>query len=97
MKHNGLGYNTYMILLQEITVPGCVECKKFEEWWREASKDFPEVKFEKIDATAPEGQEMVLKYQIFASPGIIVHGELFSTGGVNKEALTKRLKELSGS
>jgi hypothetical protein len=38
---------------------------------------------------------MVQKYQIFASPGIIINGELFSTGGVNKEAFLEKLKELS--
>lgn len=83
-----------VIILQSISVPGCVECRKFEEWWKEAAKDFPEVQYENIDATSPAGQEMVLKHQIFASPGVVINGELFSTGGVNKEALIKRLNEL---
>ena len=83
-----------VITLQSISVPGCVECRKFEEWWKEAAKDFPDVRYENIDATNPAGQELVLKHQIFASPGIVVNGELFSTGGVNKEALIKRLNEL---
>ena len=39
--------------------------------------------------------EMVKKYMIMASPGIIINEELFSTGGVNKEKFEAKLKELS--
>ena len=85
-----------MVLLQEITVPGCVECKRFKEWWGKNSAGFSGVNFEEISVTDPKGQELVLKYQIMASPGIIINGELFSTGGVNTHKLTKKLKELSG-
>jgi len=42
----------------------------------------------------PRWQELVLKYQIMASPGILVDGELFSAGGVNTAKLAEKLKEL---
>ena len=86
-----------MVLLQEITVPGCVECKRFEEWWKVNSAQFPNVKLEQINALDPAGQEMVLKYSIMASPGIIINGELFSSGGVNTNALAKKLREMTNS
>lgn len=35
---------------------------------------------------------MVQKYGIMASPGIIIEGELFSTGGLNREKLIEKLK-----
>ena len=85
-----------MVLLQEITVPGCVDCRRFAEWRKTNSAQFPNVKFEQINALDPQGQEMVLKYQIFASPGIIINNELFSTGGVDTKKLTEKLKELGG-
>lgn len=82
-----------MILLQEISAPWCVDCRRFEEWWKANSAQFPSVKFEKINALDPKGQEIVLKYSILSSPGIIINGELFSTGGVNTEKLSAKLKE----
>lgn len=85
-----------MTLLQEITVPGCVDCRRFEEWWKANVAQFPNVKFEQISALDPKGQEMVLKHSIFSSPGIIINGEIFSTGGVDTKKLSKKLKELGG-
>lgn len=83
-----------MIELIEMTVPGCIECKKFKEWWDSNLQNFKNINFKEIDATTPEGQEMVLKYQILSSPGIVVNGELFSSGGVNTEKLKEKLKSL---
>lgn len=83
------------IKLEELTAPGCQICKAFEEWWNTIAKDFPNVEFRKIDVTTDEGQQMAQKYMIFSSPGIIINGELFSTGGFDKEKLINKLKELS--
>ncbi|KKT30070.1 MAG: hypothetical protein UX18_C0001G0004 [Candidatus Azambacteria bacterium GW2011_GWC2_45_7b] len=83
-----------MVTLQVVTVPGCVECRRFEEWWKVNSAQFPNVKFEEINALEQKGQELVFKYSIFSSPGLIINGDLFSTGGVNTEKLAAKLKEL---
>ena len=80
-----------MATLQVVTVPGCVECRRFEEWWKTNSAQFPNVKFEEVNALEPKGQELVLKYSIFSSPGLIINGELFSTGGVDFAALSEKL------
>ena len=42
-----------------------------------------------------KAQELVQKFQIFASPAIIVNGELFSTGGYDEAGFLNKLKELS--
>ena len=47
---------------------------------------------EEIDMTTEKGQEIIQKYAILASPGIIISGELFSSGGVKKEKLVEKLK-----
>ncbi|MEK7560172.1 MAG: thioredoxin family protein [Patescibacteria group bacterium] len=83
-----------MIELVEIMVLGCIECKKFKDWWEKNSQNFKNINFQEIDATTPKGQEMVLKYKIFSSPGIIINDELFSSGGVNTDKLTEKLKSL---
>ncbi|KKT41271.1 MAG: hypothetical protein UW30_C0010G0027 [Candidatus Giovannonibacteria bacterium GW2011_GWA2_44_13b] len=87
-----------MASLQSLSVPGCVECKKFDDWWSKNSPLFPGVKYEKIVmGEDPRWQELVLKYQIMSSPGILVDGELFSSGGVNTAKLTEKLSAIGGS
>lgn len=82
-------------MIQELSSPGCHICKEFEAFWSSIKKDWPGVEYQNISVTTPEGQELAQKYMIFASPGIIVNGELFSTGGFNREKFIARLKELS--
>jgi len=84
------------ILLEELSAPGCHNCKAFEEFWGSIEKDWPKVTYKNISVTTPEGQELVQKHTIMASPGIVLNGELFSTGGVDKEKFVAKLKELSG-
>ena len=83
------------VVLEELTSPGCHNCAAFKEFWDAEEANWPNVQFKEVSLTTPEGQEMVQKYQIFASPGIILNGELFSTGGVDKEKFLAKLKELS--
>ena len=51
--------------------------------------------YKNISLTTPEGQELVQKHMIMSSPGIVLNGELFSTGGVDKDKFIEKLKELS--
>lgn len=83
------------IKVEQLSSPGCTHCAAFERFWRSVEKDWPNVEYRNIDVTTPQGQETVQKYMILASPGIIVNGELFATGGVNKEKFLQKLKELS--
>lgn len=83
------------ILLEELISPGCHICRAFEEFWHSIEKDWPNVAYKKVDVTAPEGQEMAQKYMIFASPGIILNGELLATGGFDRDKFINKLKELS--
>ena len=83
------------IVLEELSSPGCQHCAAFKTFWHTIEKDWPNVSFKEISLTTPEGQEMVQKYMIFASPGIILNSELFSTGGVNQKEFVEKLKELS--
>lgn len=73
---------------------GCHNCEAVKKIFNEVMPDFPNVEVEEIDITSPNGQELVLKYGIMASPGIVINEELFSSGGVNKEKLIAKLKSL---
>ncbi len=83
------------ILLEELVSPGCHICREFEEFWHSVEKDWPNVIYKKVDVTTPEGQDMAQKYMIFSSPGVILNGELFASGGFNREKFLQKLRELS--
>lgn len=83
------------VKLEMLSAPGCSHCRAFRTFWESQAKDWPQVKFEEVDVTTPRGQELAGQHMIFASPGIILNGELFSTGGVNEEKFLAKIKELS--
>lgn len=83
------------IKLEELSSPGCSHCAAFKEFWDGEKVNWPNVTFTELSLLNPDGQEMVSKYQIFASPGIIINDELFATGGVDETAFKQKLKELS--
>jgi len=78
--------------IQFLTMAGCHNCEATKKIFDEIMPDFPNVEVKEIDMTTPEGQELVQKYGIMSSPGIVINGELFSSGGVDKEKLIKKLK-----
>lgn len=83
------------ILLNVLVSPGCHICKSFEEFWQSISKDWPSVQHRSVDVTTPEGQELAQKYMIFTSPGIILNGKLWASGGFDKGKFVAKLKEIS--
>ena len=74
---------------------GCHSCEEAKRIFDEVIPDFPQMKVKEIDIASEKGQELVQKYGIMGSPGIVINGELFSTGGVDKEKLEEKLQSLS--
>lgn len=75
-----------------------MDCARFKKLWVEKlSKEFSDAQFEEISAIEPEGQELVARHGIMASPGIVINGELFSVGPVNEKALREKLKRSSNN
>lgn len=84
------------IKIQELSTKGCSHCQEARKILeQEIKSQFPNVEMEFIDMLTEQGQKMVQQYGIMSSPGIIVNGELFSMGGLDKEKLVKKIKELS--
>ncbi len=83
-----------MISIQFVTVPGCHECAKAKKVFEELKPKYPEMQIAEVDATSDEGVALVQKYGIFSSPGIIVNGELFSTGALDKDQFIGKLDAL---
>ena len=83
------------ILVEEVSVNGCVECREFEKFWEEIKGKFPEAEMKHIDATLEDGMKLVQKHFIMSAPGILINGELFSTGGFDRNEFLKKLEGLS--
>ena len=86
-----------MIKIVEVTSPGCSHCaaaKKILEG--DIRTQFPDVDIQYIDVLTPEGQKLVGEFGIMSSPGVLVNGELFAVGGLDKNKLIAKIKELKG-
>ncbi len=83
------------VTLEVLTSPGCTHCHAFLEFWKKEGGTWPNVTMKEVSLLTPEGQAMVGKYSIFASPGIIINEELFSTGGFDKKKLIEKIEVLS--
>ncbi len=83
-----------MIEVLFITVPNCVQCAKAKKVIEKVQPDFPDMRVEYIDVT--EHPEILQKYPVMSSPGIVVNGKLEYTGGLDEAAFRDRLKKISG-
>lgn len=75
-------------------MPGCHNCAATKKIFDEIMPNFANVQVEEIDMTTPEGQELVQKYDIMSSPGIVINDKLFLTGEIDREKLIEKLKSL---
>jgi len=83
------------VTITEITTPGCVHCAEAKKIFEgEIKPNFPEVEIEYIDGLSDKGQQLIEAHGIMSSPGILVNGELFAMGGLNKEKLIEKIEEL---
>jgi len=84
-----------MIKIQFLTMVGCHNCEAAKKIFDEIMPEFKDkIEVTEVDIASTEGQELAQKYSVMASPGIVINDELFSTGGVDKEKLTEKLKSL---
>jgi len=85
-----------MIKIQEVSTEGCHKCAEAKTILEEEIKpQFPNVEIEYIDMVSEQGQKMGQDHGIMSSPGIVINGELFSIGGLDKGKLIDKIKELS--
>ena len=83
------------VKIQEVSALGCAHCARAKKILEEDIKpQFPGVEIEYVDMTSEESQKMVQQYGIMSSPGIIINGELFSAGSLDKNKLEEKLKAL---
>ena len=84
-----------MISIQFITSLCCSECEKAKVTLQETKSTFPDIDIKEIDVMSQKGISLVAQHGIMANPGIIINDELFSVGGLDKEKLFGKIKQLS--
>lgn len=78
--------------LQILTLETCPHCHEAKKFLEKIKPDYPDLVIEEVDLAIPQGQQLAQKFGIMAAPGIVIDGELFSTGGLNKDKLIKKLE-----
>lgn len=82
------------INLTLVTRQGCGHCAQTKEILKKIQPEYPQLAVTEVDMITPKGQELIGKYGIMSSPGIIIDGELFSMGGTTEKELRRKLDEL---
>lgn len=83
-----------MIKVTLIRPSGCQHCVAVKKILENMKVDYPTLTIEEIDMVTLEGQEMVKKYHILSSPGILVNDEFFAMGGATQKQFKKKFDEL---
>lgn len=84
-----------MIKVTLIRPKGCAHCSVVKPILQELKKDFSSLKVEEIDLDSAKGQALVKKYNIMASPGILINNKFFAMGGATKEQFRKKFELLN--
>ena len=80
--------------VQLVIASGCQHCEGVKKILSEVKTQYPALQVEEIDATTSQGMELAAKHSILASPGVLLNGELFSIGGINKGKFIQKLNSL---
>ena len=83
-----------MLKVTLISPDGCQHCAAVKATLLKMKGDYPDLTIEDIDMATEEGQEMVQKYGIMSSPGILINDEFFAFGGATEKQFRKKFDEL---
>jgi len=73
---------------------GCAHCVAVKATLEKMKADYPDLEVEEIDMMTDEGQKLVQEFGIMASPGILVNGQFFATGGATEEQFREKFESL---
>lgn len=80
--------------IEILASPGCAKCelaeKRIKEVVEKVAGKLPSIQVTKVDIT--ENPEAVQKYMLFATPGIVIDGELAFTGIPKEEELRRKIE-----
>jgi glutaredoxin len=80
-----------VIKVQLVKSEGCVHCEQVKAILEKLKPEFPDLEVEEVLMTTEKGMELIQKYVIMSSPGVIINGQLAFTGGGSEEQVRKAL------
>ena len=83
------------VSLLVLTSPSCAHCERFLQYWEKEQSNWKNITMREISILTAEGQALAREKFVFASPGIIVNGELCFSGGYDEKEFLVKLKEVS--
>jgi glutaredoxin len=86
-----------MVTVTLVGTRGCPACVIVKRMLENIKPSYPDLEIEEVEATSPAGEDLIRRYGILASPGIIIDGQLFAMGIVSEEQLRNKLEELRGT
>ncbi len=87
---------TTPITIQLVTAPGCSKCVQAKEAIKNALDQLHgEYPIELTELNLPDNPELTSEYEIWATPALIINGELAFSGRVNEQALHDKLASAS--
>lgn len=83
-----------MIKVTLIRPSGCQHCVQVKGTLEKLKTDYPDLTIVEVEATAPEGQALIMKHGILSSPGILINDEFFAMGGATEKQLREKFDQL---
>lgn len=78
-------------LLEYVTIPGCADCRQFEELLERVIPDFPEVQVREVTADTPRGMAISVERGVLRFPVIVLDDELIAVEAIGEAALRTTL------
>lgn len=85
------------VTLEILTAPHCAHCDELLRFWESIKGEWPNVEMQEVDILSEEGRALTGQHFIFASPGVLLNGELFASGNIDHGALKEKLRSISAS
>ncbi len=83
-----------MIKVTLIRPSGCQHCVQVKGTLEKMKTNYPDLVLLEVEATTPEGQELIIKHGILSSPGILINDEFFAMGGATEKQLREKFEGL---
>lgn len=83
-----------MIKVTLIRPSGCQHCVAVKKTLEKLKTEYADIVIEEIEATTPQGLELIQEHGILSSPGILINDGFFAMGGATEEQLRKKFDGL---
>lgn len=71
-----------------------MHCVAVKATLEKLKKDYPDLEIEDVDMMTDQGQKMVQEFGIMASPGILIDGKFFATGGATEAQFREKFETI---